>query len=281
MKDHASFTAAWVAGCRSLALTLPEEARLADDPYGARFAPPGMAALLRMPAVARRALRPFVIYMQVRTRVLDDAMLDFVRAGGDQVVLLGAGFDCRALRFAHELARSTVFEVDHPATQARKRASLEGDIGAHTEYVAWNFENRRVGELPAALAARGLDPSKPTVTLWEGVTMYLTEDAIDACVRAVADYSAAGSLLAFTYFERSIIDHPTPSQRVARRFVALVGEPFRFGWVPSALPAWMRQRGFEIVRDASAVEYSRELLPARYVLGENAAGRHIAVARRI
>ena len=85
--------------------------------------------------------------MQVRTRVIDDVMLDFVRAGGRQVVLLGAGFDCRALRFERELEGATVFEVDHPATQSKKKRVLEGERGAHTEYVAWDFESRPLSEL--------------------------------------------------------------------------------------------------------------------------------------
>jgi O-methyltransferase involved in polyketide biosynthesis len=54
--------------------------------------------------------------MQVRTRLLDDAVRNFIDAGGRQLVLLGAGFDCRALRMP-ELDCAQVFEVDHPATQ--------------------------------------------------------------------------------------------------------------------------------------------------------------------
>src|SRR5262245_50432517 len=91
--DRPSGTASWVAGCRGLgALLLPDEARLIDDPYGVRFGGPAAAALARLaavaPAAARRGgryLRPlarFLLYMQVRTRALDDALLDFARGGG-------------------------------------------------------------------------------------------------------------------------------------------------------------------------------------------------------
>ena len=40
------------------------------------------------------------------------------------MVILGAGYDSRALRFAHELKGMRVFEVDHPGTQARKMGIL-------------------------------------------------------------------------------------------------------------------------------------------------------------
>ena len=281
MKERASFTAAWVAGCRSLGAVLPEHARLADDPYGARFAPPPMSSLLYTPRLARVALRRFIVYMQVRTRVLDDVLLDFARGGGRQIVLLGAGFDCRALRFAEPLSQATVFEIDHPATQAKKREVLRDDVGARTEYVAWDFEHRDMRDLPAALAGHGHDEKRPTLTIWEGVTMYLTKEAIDASVRAVAEYSAPRSPLALTYFDRTSVSRPSVRQRVVRRVVASVGEPFRFGWSPRELPGWFRARGFEVIRDDDVVDIAKGLLPQRFALPADRVSRHIAVVRKI
>jgi methyltransferase (TIGR00027 family) len=281
VKERASFTAAWVAGCRSLGVVLPEEARIADDPYGARFAPPTMRAMIRMPALARAGLKRSIVYMQVRTRVLDDALHEFVRSGGDQVVLLGAGFDCRALRFAQELARATVFEVDHPATQAKKREHLHDDVGAHTEYVAWDFEQRNTSDLPAALAGYGHQKTKRTLTIWEGVTMYLTQDAIDASVRAVAAYSAPESRLAFTYFDRTFSSRPTLRQRLARQVVASVGEPFRFGWAPEDIAPYFGERGFRLVSDDDMRALAARLLPPAYGLSADAARRRIALVYKM
>jgi len=264
---------------------LPEDARLCDDPYGVRF---GEAE--RLLRIARRAPRlsarviapafaPGILYMQVRTRVIDDALRAFVASGGRQVVLLGAGFDCRAARFAGELEGGVVFEVDHPATQARKREVLGSEPSAKTVYLAWNFEaDRPAGGLPRALAELGHDPGTPTLTIWEGVTTYLTEAAIDGTVRAVRAFSAEGSRFAFTYFDRGRLEHPTVSMRVRRRIVARAGEPFRFGWDPADLPAWMRARGFEVQRDREARQWARELLPARWASRCAGAGSHIAIA---
>jgi methyltransferase (TIGR00027 family) len=259
VRNHPSRTAAWVAACRSFGVLLPERERLADDPYGARFA--GTTPLFRTPRLAR-VLFPHraLLYMQVRTRVIDDAMLDFLRGGGRQVVILGAGFDCRALRFARELGSSTVFEVDHPATQQKKREVLRGDVGARTEYVEWDFEKRAMGDLPAALAERGHRADAPTLTIWEGVTMYLEPDTIDACVRTIAGYSAAGSRLVFNYLERRGLEHPSLPNRLARGFVGLTGEPFRFGFDPDELPGWLSARGFRLDRDARMTELARELV---------------------
>src|SRR5216117_1732320 len=103
MKDDApSATAAWVAAARGMGMLLTANVRLADDPYGAAFSGSRVPALLARtrlgrPLVTRHGFGTWVTYMQVRTRVLDDAVREFVAANRHampQVVLLGAGYDC-------------------------------------------------------------------------------------------------------------------------------------------------------------------------------------------
>src|SRR5688572_9755234 len=192
--------------------------------------------------------------MQVRTRAIDDVLHRFVAGGGTQVLILGAGYDCRASRFAGELVDAHVFEIDHPATQARKRAVLDraGGRARNVTYVGWDFEIQPTRELPFALAGLGHDAARPTLTIWEGVTMYLTERAIDETVAAVRDLSAPGSPFVLTYFDRRHLARPTLTQRLLARCVARGGEPFRFGWDPTELPGWMRARGFSLAWDRSA-----------------------------
>jgi methyltransferase (TIGR00027 family) len=287
MRDgRPSTTATWVAACRSLGACLPAEARLCEDPYGARFAGGFEGAVIglasRHAQTASRVLSlggplsRFVAYMQVRTRVLDDVLVEFTRAGGAQVVLLGAGFDCRAVRFRHELDGGTVFEVDFPATQRKKRATLAGVASSRVEYLAWDFEHEATGDLPARLAALGHDRSRPTLIIWEGVTMYLTERAIGDTLAAVRSLGAPRSLLAMTYFDLDRLRRP-----VSGRVVAMAGEPWRFGWDPDALPGWLGQRGFELLRDETAGEAARRLgLPARWARLAASPGAHVALCRR-
>lgn len=275
-----------MAACRSLGAALPAEARLCDDPFGVRFAGRFASGLTRAatrhPRAAARVLSfggplaRFVAYMQVRTRALDDVLIDFARDGGRQVVLLGAGFDCRAVRFRRDLERATVFEVDFPATQREKRARLEGADSARVQYLAWDFEQQPLSDLPARLSELGHDPSAPTLAIWEGVTMYLTERAIEETVAAVHALGAPGSLLAMTYFDLARLRRPMSS-----RVVAIAGEPWRFGWEPSAVPGWLAARGFELLRDETAGEAARRLgLPARWASLAASRGAHVAVSRR-
>src|SRR6185295_7749910 len=99
--DTPSRTAQWVAAARGMGRLLPEAVRIADDPYGTAFASSSLARLInrdhapggrgetfaKLPGVAT-----WIVYMQVRTRVIDDAVRTFVACGGRQVVVLGAGY---------------------------------------------------------------------------------------------------------------------------------------------------------------------------------------------
>lgn len=280
--DTPSRTAQWVAAARGLGALLPDEARIAEDPYGAAFSSTTFARMLgdrrARPLAMIPGLRTWIVYMQVRTRVLDDAIRDFVRGGGRQVVLLGAGYDCRALRMP-ELGASRVFEVDHPATQRHKRATL-ARIGATSpaHYVTWDFEDRPMDELSAALTAAGHDPSRPTITIWEGVTMYLTEGAIEASLRAIAEWSTPGSRLAMTYFAKSRLAKPSLATRAVRATVRGLGEPWTWGWTAEQLPAYLEQRGFHLARDISTSDAARELLPPAYAAYVTSADRRVALA---
>ena len=90
----------------------------------------------------------------LRTRALDEAWHATRREGARQLVLLGAGLDGRAFRL-DDLDGVTVFEVDHPATQAlkRRRARRMASSAAAHRYVAVDFER---GDLEQAMRAAGL-----------------------------------------------------------------------------------------------------------------------------
>ncbi len=287
--DTPSRTAQWVAGARGLGRLIPEAVRIADDPYGLAFSSSGLAGLVNRyqggsaEAITRiPGLRMWIMYMQVRTRVIDDIARGFVAAGGRQIVMLGAGYDCRALRLS-ELAAAQVYEIDHPATQGHKLAVFERlGVTSPAHYVTWDFETHPMDDLPAALAEAGHDPAAPSLTIWEGVTMYLTEGAIDASLRAITAWSAPGSELAMTYQTKTRLATRTLATRTLLAAVRQVGEPYKFGWTPEELPAYLQARGYELVRDVSIAEGGRELLPpdlAAYVSGADSRVARIRTPR--
>jgi methyltransferase (TIGR00027 family) len=86
--------------------------------------------------------------------------------------------DTFAFRRPDLRAEVTVFEIDHPATQAFKRTRL-AEIGLATppnlSFIPADLERETVDE---ALMHARFDPTIPTVFAWLGVVMYLTREAI-------------------------------------------------------------------------------------------------------
>jgi methyltransferase (TIGR00027 family) len=189
-----------------------------------------------------RRLRAHVV---LRSRFAEDRLADAVRRGVRQYVLLGAGLDTFALR-QPEWARSiTIVEIDQPATQAAKRARLaELNIGvpSNVVYHAVDFEKTTLRE---ALPAAGVDVNAPVFFSWLGVTMYLTEDAVDQVLHTVAALPR-GTELVLTF-----ATPPDPLEEPARlsfaQQAADVGEPWITFFTPEALEARLRSSGFTTV----------------------------------
>jgi methyltransferase (TIGR00027 family) len=128
-----------------------------------------------------------------RTRFFDDQVLAAVRAGVPQVVICGAGYDDRALRFRSRGVR--FFELDHPATQADKARRLRA-MGTDLRSVVLVPADFRDDDAAAALAAAGHDASRPTLFLCEGLLIYLDSAVIRRLLGGLRSRAGAGSSLA-------------------------------------------------------------------------------------
>jgi methyltransferase (TIGR00027 family) len=171
-----------------------------------------------------------------------DAAVERRLATIDQFVILGAGFDTRALRLPRP-GRVRCFEVDMPRTQAAKRRLLRqaGIDSAGVTFVAADFETE---DWLARLVQADFDPGRPAVFLWEGVIMYLDRPAVESMLRKVAS-TATGSVLVFDYFTVEPLRSPELYWRFGRAATRAAGEPLRFG-VDSTPPS--RDRLAELLR---------------------------------
>ena len=123
----------------------------------------------------------------------------------------------------------------------------------HVRFVASDFNQR---DLESVMAAAGYRESARTFFLWEGVTNYLTEAAVDATLRWCAR-AAPGSRLLFTYVHRDVLTRPGAFIGTEKLFASLekVGEKLTFGIEPGELPEFLAQRGLSLESDVGAAEY--------------------------
>ncbi|MEO6772936.1 MAG: SAM-dependent methyltransferase [Kofleriaceae bacterium] len=183
-------------------------------------------------AIAKRLderYAPMGLWLALRVAYLDRLVgLAVDQLSIRQVVILGAGYDTRAARLPR--AGVQYFEVDHPATQAAKRAvvaKLPGYPVEAARYVACDFEHQDPIE---RLVACGLDPHDPALVIWEGVVMYLTEPAIRATATRLATGLDPRSLVAFDFVgKRFAAGQVGDLDQQTRSYVGELGEPVRHG----------------------------------------------------
>jgi methyltransferase (TIGR00027 family) len=243
IESTASRTAMMVAAYRARATRRPDA--ICKDEWASAL---GGALGLELSVAFDRHVPHMELWIALRTAWLDRQIERLCAAHGfDQVVILGAGFDTRAARLAGTKAR--FFEVDHPATQAAKRAQLERleryPVGA-VHFVACDFESG--DDFIDRLRAGGFDADRPAAVVWEGVTPYLTEDAVRATASRVASALAPASALYFDYVGKRMAqgDKLRDRDRGALDEVARVGEPIRWG-TDDPLPL-LAAAGFKHVR---------------------------------
>ena len=128
-----------------------------------------------------------------RTRFFDEAVLMSIAAGVRQVVICGAGYDDRALRFRTTGVR--FFELDHPATQAHKARQLRA-MGARTAGLALVAADFRTADVAAVLSSSGHVPSEPSLFICEGLLVYLDQPTCTRLLTGLRSRAAGGSRLA-------------------------------------------------------------------------------------
>lgn len=219
---------------------------------------------------------PMEMWLALRVAYLDRLVgLAVDRLSIRQVVILGAGYDTRAARLPRAGVR--FFEVDHPATQAAKReklAKLPGYPLDAATFVACNFEREDPIE---RLAASGWAASDPTLAIWEGVVMYLTEGAVRATATRLASGLDPRSLVAFDFVGKKFAADGNLSEtdKRTREYVGELGEPIRYG-SDDILPL-LYECGFRWVRSLDFNELSLEFL-GDYQRDRQFRFQHIALA---
>lgn len=273
MRQAGSHTATLVALYRAIESSRPAPARLFEDRFAPAFLGPRARwalRLSRLPGVG--AALPWALVdghwsgprgtVAVRTRYIDDALGDALRAGVDQVVILGAGFDCRAYRIPG-IDRARVFEVDHPATQPRKREIITRRLGTLPPHVTLVPVDLATQALDAVMPGAGYRGDARTFFICEGLTHYLSPAVVDAVFRFVAR-AAGGSQMVFTYIHRAMLDGSGRFEGAANTLATVqrAGEPYTFGWDPADLPEYLAKRNLRLIEDVGAEAYrARYLLP--------------------
>jgi methyltransferase (TIGR00027 family) len=197
-------------------------------------------------ALERRLLPGIVRHFALRKRWIEQQCRAAISGGATRVIVLGAGFDALGTRLGLENKAIEVIEVDHPATQAAKRAAVKP---RPLRFITCDLGR---DELPAAL----MNAPRKTVVIAEGLLMYLDEPVVHRLFDQVRALSPSGVQFIFSH----LVLWPDgraglrPCSRAIDAWLSWRGEPFTWAIAPQAVPALLQRHGFTLTDSATPAD---------------------------
>ena len=183
-------------------------------------------------------------HVVLRSRFAEDRLLAAVNNGASQYVLVGAGFDTFALRQPAWASAIKIIEVDHPDTQQLKRdfiARAGLSLPANIIFADIDFEHESLYD---GLRRHNVPLGVHTFFSWLGVTMYLTDGAIDSTLDGMVRYAKTSEVV-ITFLQRPVSGSEVDSPLA--KHVAAMGEPFVSYFTPAAFKEKLLRAGFNNV----------------------------------
>jgi len=265
----ASNTAGYTCFSRACATREKDERFRGPDYMAEVFLPLFAKGILNVPFLRRffmKRIAPSGIYEYVlaRTKRLDEIFIDALEDNVSQIVLLGAGMDTRALRFKSRNEGTKIFELDIRTTQRPKIEILNRrGVGLPEEivFVSIDFNRQSLSEV---LLAAGYQGNERSLFLWEGVTMYLTPDAVDSTLAFIRDSGAEGSMVVFDYIYASVLrrENRYYGEKEIFERVSKAGEGWTFGIEEGAIEEFLSERGFRIISHHAPPDLEKAYLTA-------------------
>lgn len=211
IETRASRTADITCGCRAISFYESNPFLKSGDWVAPMLISKEVQTLLKIPyadKLLRYLLGPRGVYEWViaRTKYIDNL---FEKAGAEtfsQVIILGAGFDSRAVRFHKELSKARVFELDSGTTQLMKTIQYVKRgiiVPDNVTFIPINFEMESV---TAKLEKAGFIKGAKTLLLLEGAVQYLKPELVRQTMASILGLTGPGSRLILEYGESGMTD---------------------------------------------------------------------------
>ena len=277
-------TAQGVAKQRLIETIAGADKRVINDPYADSFViGSGFIKLMghKLNAWLSEKLAPgFHEHLIARTKFIDELIQKRAVNGTEQYVILGAGYDSRAHRL--ELPSSLkIFEVDQPEVSDNKLAKLPKELpnSDNVTYVNIDFSYQSLTE---QLIGAGFDQKKSTIFTLEGVSQYITKEAVSSTIKELASLTRDTNSIFFMSYVDELLDknpeacfgegYPNPVKKASliKGLSAKVGEPWISFYNGAEIEDLLSQNGYSIeesvtLEDLNSLYFS----PVGRTLNEN------------
>ena len=253
-------TAQGVAKQRLIETIAGPEKSVINDPYADKFViGSGVIKLMghRLNVWLSSKLAPgFHEHLISRTRFIDDLIEKSAKEGIEQYVILGAGYDSRANRL--NLPPSLkIFEVDQPEVSDIKLSKLPKDLPnlENITYVNVDFSYQSLSE---QLLTAGFDQTKSTIFTLEGVSQYITKEAVSSTIRELSLITKDTRSIFFMSYVDELLNkdpaacfgkgYPNPSKKanLIQNLSAKVGEPWISFYRDEEIESILAENGYSM-----------------------------------
>ena len=215
-----------------------------------------------------------------RTRFIDDLIEKSTSIDIEQYVILGAGYDSRAHRLKLP-SKLKIFEVDQHEVQERKRSRLPDNTTnkANVIYISIDFNHQSLKE---QLLNAGFDQNKSTIYTLEGVSQYITREALNSTLKVLdALNQNSNSKIFISYVNKLLKDDPKACFGVgysnpekAVKFItngaAKVGEPWISFYSAKEIESLLSQNNFTLIENKTLADLnSKYFTPVDRTIPEN------------
>ena len=277
-------TAQGVAKQRLIETIAGPDKRVINDPYADNFViGSGFIKLMghKLNAWLSEKLAPgFHEHLISRTKFIDELIEKSASNGIEQYVILGAGYDSRAHRL--ELPSSLkIFEVDQPEVSDNKLAKLPKELpnAENVTYVNIDFSYQSLTE---QLIGSGFDQKKSTILTLEGVSQYITKEAVSSTIKELASLTRDTNSIFFMSYVDELLDknpeacfgegYPNPAKKakLIKSLSDKVGEPWISFYSDTEIEDLLSQNGYSIKENVTLEELnSLYFSPVGRALNEN------------
>ncbi len=188
-------------------------------------------------------------YVIARTKYIDDKVISAMEEGIEQIVLPGAGYDTRAIRFSDSNPRVKFFELEVETTLTAKinQYNKRGiPRPGNSIFIPIDFMIETMDE---KLLEYGFNPCKKSLFLLEGLIMYLDQAAVEDLLSRINQLTLPGSPIIFDYILASVLrnENALYGEKSIHRQVISANEAWQFGLEIGQAEAFLGKFGLKLI----------------------------------
>ena len=235
-----------------------------DDHIAIELVPPLFRPLIRIGSFRKLFNRFFppgmYEYVICRTKFIDSIFKRAIQKEFHQILIFGAGFDSRGIRFSNLNKKTMIFELDAPVTQKAKINQLKNrkiEVDPNIVFISIDFNKESLEE---KLQESGFEKNKKSLFILEGLLYYLGPQAVDDTFNVINKLAGKGSEVVFDYIYSSVLRGEKLYYGESEVFkgVKRENEPWCFGIEKGKIELFLKERNLKLICNLNSKDLENE-----------------------